>query len=195
MREPLGVVLVIAPWNYPFSLRHQSASPARSPRATASCSSRPRWRRPPARCSRACCPKYLDAEAVAVIEGGVPETTELLAQRFDHIFYTGNGTVGRIVMQAAAKHLTPVTLELGGKSPCIIDASVDLEVAHAASPGPSSTTAARPASRPTTCSCTRPCTMPSWPSCKRPSKEFYGDDPQRSKDYGRIVNDAPSPRA
>ena len=57
------------------------------------------------------------------------ETTALLAERFDHIFYTGNGRVGRVVMAAAAKHLTPVTLELGGKSPCIVDAECDLEVA------------------------------------------------------------------
>lgn len=65
----------------------------------------------------------------AVINGGVEETTELLKQRFDHILYTGNSTVGKIVMQAAAKHLTPVTLELGGKSPCYVDRDCDLDVA------------------------------------------------------------------
>jgi len=74
-------------------------------------------------------PKYLDREAVTVVEGGVDETTELLKQKWDHIFYTGNGLVGKIVMKAAAEHLTPVTLELGGKSPCIVDSSVDLDVA------------------------------------------------------------------
>ena len=68
-----------------------------------------------------CLPAYLDTDAVAVVEGGIPETTALLAERFDHIFYTGNGTVGRIVMTAAAQHLTPVTLELGGKSPAFVD--------------------------------------------------------------------------
>jgi acyl-CoA reductase-like NAD-dependent aldehyde dehydrogenase len=61
-------------------------------------------------------PKYLDPRAYAVINGGVPETSSVLEQKFDHIFYTGNGAVGKIVMTAAAKHLTPVTLELGGKS-------------------------------------------------------------------------------
>ena len=65
----------------------------------------------------------------AVVNGGVEETTELLKQRFDHILYTGNTTVGKIVMQAAAKHLTPVTLELGGKSPCFVDRDCDLDVA------------------------------------------------------------------
>lgn len=64
-----------------------------------------------------------------MVTGGVPETTELLTQRFDHILYTGNTAVGKIVMAAAAKHLTPVTLELGGKSPCYIDKDCDLAVA------------------------------------------------------------------
>ena len=67
-----------------------------------------------------------------MVEGGIPETTELLEQQFDHILYTGNERVARIVMTAAAKHLTPVTLELGGKSPCLIDKSADIEVAAVA---------------------------------------------------------------
>ena len=73
-------------------------------------------------------PRYLDERVVAVVTGGVDETTALLAERFDHIFYTGNGRVGRVVMAAAAKHLTPVTLELGGKSPAIVAADAHLEV-------------------------------------------------------------------
>lgn len=64
-----------------------------------------------------------------VIKGGVPETTELLKEKFDHIMYTGSTAVGKIVMAAAAKHLTPVTLELGGKSPCYVDKDCDLDVA------------------------------------------------------------------
>ena len=66
---------------------------------------------------------------VKVVNGAIPETTELLKLRFDHILYTGNGVVGRIVMRAAAEHLTPVTLELGGKSPTIVDKDVDLPAA------------------------------------------------------------------
>src|SRR5439155_612884 len=72
---------------------------------------------------------YLDPECVAIVEGGVTETQALLAERFDYVFYTGNGRVGRIVMEAAAKHLTPVTLELGGKSPVIVDDAANVEVA------------------------------------------------------------------
>lgn len=68
-------------------------------------------------------------ELYPVVTGGVPETQELLRQRFDHIFYTGNSTVGKLIMEAAAKHLTPVTLELGGKSPCYIDKNCDITIA------------------------------------------------------------------
>lgn len=71
-------------------------------------------------------PKYLDPAAVALVEGGVPETTTLLDQQFDHIFFTGSTTVGKIVMKAAAEHLTPVTLELGGKSPVIVAADANI---------------------------------------------------------------------
>ncbi|XP_068766626.1 aldehyde dehydrogenase family 3 member A2 [Struthio camelus] len=74
-------------------------------------------------------PQYIDPELYPVVTGGVAETTELLTQRFDHILYTGSSAVGKIVMAAAAKHLTPVTLELGGKSPCYIDKDCDLAVA------------------------------------------------------------------
>ncbi|KAJ3570718.1 hypothetical protein NP233_g4209 [Leucocoprinus birnbaumii] len=74
-------------------------------------------------------PKYLDPDLVAVVNGGVPETTRLLELSWDHILYTGSGRVGRIVGVAAAKQLTPVSLELGGKSPVFIDSNCDLEVA------------------------------------------------------------------
>ncbi len=70
----------------------------------------------------------LDIPEIKIVEGGIPETTELLKQRFDLIFYTGNGAVGRIIMKAAAEFLTPVVLELGGKSPVIIDKDVDIDI-------------------------------------------------------------------
>uniref|UniRef100_A0A8C6SMQ0 Aldehyde dehydrogenase n=1 Tax=Neogobius melanostomus TaxID=47308 RepID=A0A8C6SMQ0_9GOBI len=72
---------------------------------------------------------FLFKELYTVVTGGVAETQELLRQRFDHIFYTGNSMVGKIIMEAAAKHLTPVTLELGGKSPCYIDKNCDITIA------------------------------------------------------------------
>src|SRR2546423_549173 len=71
-------------------------------------------------------PRHTDPDAVAVVEGGVEETTRLLAEPFDHIFFTGSAAVGRVVMEAAARHLTPVVLELGGKSPAIVAADADI---------------------------------------------------------------------
>lgn len=72
---------------------------------------------------------FVCQELYPVVTGGVPVTQELLRQRFDHIFYTGNSVVGKLIMEAAAKHLTPVTLELGGKSPCYIDKKCDITIA------------------------------------------------------------------
>jgi aldehyde dehydrogenase (NAD+) len=74
-------------------------------------------------------PKYLDPNAYSIVNGYVPETTKLLELQWDHIFYTGNGKVARIIASAAAKHLTPMTLELGGKSPVIIDSACDIDLA------------------------------------------------------------------
>ncbi len=120
--EPLGLVLIIAPWNYPFGL---AVGPLIGALAAGNAAIVKPSEVAPATSALLAkyLPRYVDADAVRVIEGGVPETTELLAQRYDHIFYTGNGTVGQIVMTAAARHLTPVTLELGGKSPVVVDRS------------------------------------------------------------------------
>jgi aldehyde dehydrogenase (NAD+) len=74
-------------------------------------------------------PRYLDNDAIALVTGGTETSTALLAERFDYIFFTGGGRVGRVVMEAAAKHLTPMTLELGGKSPCIVAADANLAIA------------------------------------------------------------------
>eukprot|EP00755_Sulcionema_specki_P021582 Sspe_Gene.74500::Locus_46269_Transcript_1_1_Confidence_1.000_Length_1805::g.74500::m.74500/K00128/ALDH; aldehyde dehydrogenase (NAD+) len=127
-KEPKGVVLIISPWNYPIEL---AMHPIVSAIAAGNCivikpsevSSNS------AKCIEALVNKYLDTECIKVVQGAVAETTALLRLQWDHIFYTGNGSVGRIVMEAAAKHLTPVTLELGGKSPVIIDESARLDVA------------------------------------------------------------------
>ena len=127
--EPLGVVLILGAWNYPFQLIFGPLLPAiaagncvlAKPSEIAASSSA---------LMAELIPKYLDQRAIRVVEGAVDETTELLRQRFDHIIYTGGAAVGKIVMRAAAEHLTPVTLELGGKSPCVIDRDADLK--HAA---------------------------------------------------------------
>jgi aldehyde dehydrogenase (NAD+) len=126
--QPLGAVLIIAPWNYPLQLL---LAPAVAALAAGNVMVLKPSELAPATSAAVAdlVPRYLDSEAVLVVEGGVPETTELLAQPWDHILYTGSTRVGQVVMEAAAKHLTPVTLELGGKSPTIIAADADLEVA------------------------------------------------------------------
>lgn len=186
-REPLGVVLIIAPWNYPFSL---CINPLVGALAAGNCAVvKPSEITPETSALVSqLLPMYVDPACVKVIEGGVPATTELLAQRFDHIFYTGNGTVGRIVMQAAAKHLTPITLELGGKSPCIIDEHVDLEVA------------VKRIAWAKFYNCGQTCVAPDYvlvhkslhdkfiALMARTIREFWGENPQVSADLGRIVN-------
>jgi len=125
--EPLGVALIVAPWNYPLQL-------LLLPMAAAIAAGNAVIAKPSeiaGETSKALAeliPRYVDPEAIAVIEGDVAVATELLEQRFDHIFYTGSTDVGRIVATAAARHLTPVTLELGGKSPVLVDDSANIEV-------------------------------------------------------------------
>ncbi len=125
---PLGVVLILAPWNYPFQLAIAPLIGAIAGGNTAVVK--------PSEISPAMAsllaeiiPKYLDPRVVQVVNGGIEESTRLLEQKFDLIFYTGSTQVGRIVMSAAAKHLTPVILELGGKSPVIVDSSVNVSIA------------------------------------------------------------------
>lgn len=126
-RESKGVVCVISPWNYPLVLTIEpligaiaSGSPVLvktselSENFSATISS--------------LIHKYLDPKVVRVVNGAVPETTAVLKQKFGHILYTGNGTVGRIVQHAAAEHLTPTTLELGGKSPAVVADDAKLDV-------------------------------------------------------------------
>ncbi|KAF9264385.1 aldehyde dehydrogenase [Marasmius fiardii PR-910] len=127
-RTPKGVVLVIAPWNYPLILSLQPLLGA----IAAGC---PAVLKPSEVASHVAAviaeyvPKYLDTRAYKIVNGGVKETTKLLELKWDHIFYTGNGAIARIISAAAAKHLTPLTLELGGKSPVIIDPETDMEIA------------------------------------------------------------------
>ncbi len=127
--EPLGVVLILGAWNYPFQLIFGPLIPVL---AAGNCALlKPSEIAPASSALMAeLIPKYLDERAIRVVEGAVDETTELLKLKYDHIIYTGGAAVGKIVMRAASEHLTPVTLELGGKSPCVIDRDADLK--HAA---------------------------------------------------------------
>jgi len=126
--QPLGVVLIIGAWNYPYQLVFV---PLVGAIASGNCA----LVKPSELSSNSSqlleklWPKYFDTEFIALVNGGVQETQEILRQRFDYIFYTGNTQVGKLIMQAAAHYMTPVTLECGGKSPTYVDDSVDLDVA------------------------------------------------------------------
>jgi aldehyde dehydrogenase (NAD+) len=126
--EPYGVVLVMAPWNYPFML---TMEPLIGAIAAGNCVVAKPSAYSPATSSiiKKILEKVFDWEYVCVVEGGRAENTELLEQKFDYIFFTGGVTVGKLVMEKAAKNLTPVSLELGGKSPCVIDKTANLKLA------------------------------------------------------------------
>jgi aldehyde dehydrogenase (NAD+) len=126
--DPLGVVLIIGPWNYPV---HLVLAPLVGALAAGNCAVIKPSEQTPA-CSAVLAelvPQYLDPEAVAVVEGAADTTQELLDQAFDHCMFTGSPEVGKLIMAGAAKHLTPVTLELGGKSPVIVADDAKLDVA------------------------------------------------------------------
>lgn len=188
VREPKGVALVMAPWNFPINLPLTGMIPAIAAGNAVVLK--------PSEVAPACekfladnLPRYLDPDATAVVTGGVQETTELLKHRWDHIMYTGNGPVGRIVMRAAAEHLTPVTLELGGKSPTVVLPGAKLDVA-----------ARRILSGKTT-NCGQVCVAPDYmlvhasvesellDEMKKVLQQWFGQDASTSIDYARIINE------
>jgi aldehyde dehydrogenase (NAD+) len=188
VREPVGVVCVIAPWNYPIQLLLVPMIAAIA--AGNAVVGKPSELAPSAADAVTALLGDLAEPAVGVVNGGVAETTELLAQRFDHILYTGNGRVGRIVMRAAAENLTPVTLELGGKSPAIVSRHADVDVA------------ARRIAWGKFVNAGQTCIAPDYVLVEQPVHDdlvtaigrhvtaFYGEDPAASADYARIVDEA-----
>ena len=186
--EPLGTILIIGAWNYPLLL-------VLSPLIAAVSAGNNALIKPSELSANVSTlvakmvAEYLDNEAFAVVEGAVEETTELLKHQFDHIIYTGGDVVGKIVMRAAAEFLTPVTLELGGKSPCIVDSSTNLDV-----------TASRIAWS-KWMNAGQTCVAPDYilveesfapqliEAIKNKITEFYSADATNSQDYGRIVNE------
>jgi aldehyde dehydrogenase (NAD+) len=126
--EPYGVALIIAPWNYPFQL---SIAPLIGAIAAGNCAVIKPSELTPKTSSliNKLISEHFPKEFISVVEGGVETNTALLKEKFDYIFFTGSVPVGRIIMEAASKHLTPVTLELGGKSPCIVHEDANLKLA------------------------------------------------------------------
>lgn len=185
--DPLGVALIIGTWNYPVMLTLSPLIAAISggntavikPSEVAPATAEVIARR---------LPEYLDRGAFSVVLGAVPETTALLEQQWDHIFFTGGPAVARIVMTAAAKRLTPVVLELGGKSPAIVHSSADLRVAARRIAHGRWNNAGQTCTAPDYVLVFKDVARPFLEQLKEVVLEFYGDDPQKSPDYGRIVN-------
>jgi acyl-CoA reductase-like NAD-dependent aldehyde dehydrogenase len=187
-KDPLGVVLIIGAWNFPVRLLLGPVVGALAAGNTVIVK--------PSELSvntseliAELIPKYLSSDVIKVVQGGAKETTELLRERFDHIFYTGNPAVGKIIMRAAAEYLTPVTLELGGKNPVIIDKDADLQ------------TVARRIIWGKCANAGQICVTGDYVLNLHPKKdelvkhlsetitEFYGANQKESPDYGRIINE------
>ena len=187
MPEPLGLSLIIAPWNYPVNLVLEplvasfaagnvvAVKPSEvSPHTTAVIASE--------------LPKYVDDRALAIFEGDAAVSTALLKQRFDHIFFTGSTHVGRIVMRAAAEHLTPVVLELGGKSPVIVADDADISVASNRIAWDKTFNAGQTCIAPDYVLVTEDRRDELIDGITEAWRTFFGDEISDSPDFGRIVN-------
>ncbi|MEH2087439.1 aldehyde dehydrogenase [Nostoc sp.] len=185
--EPLGVVLIIGPWNYPFQL---IISPLIGAIAAGNCA----ILKPSEIASHTSdivakiIAKHFDPAYLAVIEGGVEASQKLLAEKFDHIFFTGGTAVGKIIMAAAAKHLTPVTLELGGKSPCIVDTDINLEHTVRRITWGKFINAGQTCIAPDYLLVNKTIKKDLIDGLEKSLKEFYGDNPVNSPDYARIIS-------
>lgn len=186
--EPLGVTLIVSPWNYPVQLLLNPLVGAISAGCTAVLKPSP-YTPNVARVIEQMIAETFDERHIAVVQGNREVNSQLLEQRYDLIFFTGSPSLGRIVMQSAARNLTPVVLELGGKSPCIVDSTADITVA------------ARRIAWGKTLNAGQTCIAPDYILIHREVKELFveeyaralqalhGDDPQQSRHFVRMVND------
>lgn len=186
--EPLGVALIIAPWNYPFQL---VVAPLVAALSAGNCAvvKPSEWAVATSSLVSELIARHFAPELVTSVTGGVESAKALLKERFDHIFFTGGAATGKIVARAAAEHLTPVTLELGGKSPAIVDERVDMKVT------------ARRITWGKFFNAGQTCLAPDYVLVPNRIKDelvsgiqanverFFGDSPKDSPDYARIVNE------
>ena len=185
--EPLGVILIIGPWNYPFQL---IISPLVGAIASGNCTIiKPSEFAPhTSNLISELIHKYFSPEYITVIPGSVETSQQLLAEKFDHIFFTGGTAIGKIVMAAAAKHLTPVTLELGGKSPCIIDTDINLEHTAKRITWGKFINAGQTCIAPDYLLVDQKIKPDLINALKKYLQEFYGENPATSPDYARIIH-------
>lgn len=185
--EPFGQVLIIAPWNYPFNLLFSPLVGALAAGDTAIL--KPSELAPQtAKVVEEMIHAKFDAGLLRVVNGGVETAKALLSLPFDYIFFTGGSRVGKIVMKAAAEHLTPVTLELGGKSPAIVDASADLEVAASRIVWGKFFNAGQTCIAPDYVLVEKSVHSDLISKFKQRILTYYGENPQNSPDYARIIN-------
>eukprot|EP00795_Rhopilema_esculentum_P015399 gene15399-6639_t len=186
--EPYGVALIIGAWNYPLLLLLQ---PLIGCIGAGNCAVLKPSELSPVTASliESLVPRYLDEDCFRVIAGGKDETSALLRERFDYMFYTGGHVVGQIVMQAAAKYLTPVTLELGGKSPCYVDGDCNFDITARRIVWGKYVNCGQTCLAPDYILCTKETEEKLTLSLKKALKEFYGENPKESKDLARIINE------
>jgi aldehyde dehydrogenase (NAD+) len=185
--EPKGVVLIIAPWNFPITL---TFGPLVAAIASGNCVIiKPSEYTPHASAvTKSIIAEVFDESEVAVIEGGIETSTSLLAQPFNHIFFTGAPAIGKVVMEAAAKHLTSVTLELGGKSPTIVDETANVDAAAKRVAWAKYTNNGQICIAPDYLFVHESKTNEFLEKLQTSIEAFYGLDARRSDSYARIVN-------
>lgn len=189
IREPWGITLIIGPWNYPFQLTMAPLVAAIAGGNTAivkpsELSSNT------AKVIEKVIGEAFSKEFVAVVQGGVAETSDLMDHRYDKVFFTGSPKVGSIIMEKAAKHLTPVVLELGGKSPTIIDKSADLEIATRRIAFGKGTNAGQTCVAPDYVLIHEEIKEKFYGLFEKNVKAFFTENPIQNKEYGRIINKA-----
>ena len=184
----MGKVLIMSPWNYPVQLTLGPLIGALAAGNTAILKPS-RYVPNTVAAMKTIIEEIYDESYVAVIEGGREANQSLLAEKFDLIFFTGGTTVGKIVMHAAAEYLTPVVLELGGKSPAIVDATADIKMAAKSLCWGKFTNAGQ--------TCIAPDYVVAHSSIKdeliaemrKSIEEFYGKEPKHSPDFPRVITD------
>jgi aldehyde dehydrogenase (NAD+) len=186
--EPYGVSLIIAPWNYPFQL---TIAPLVGAIAAGNCAVVKPSEYTPRMSSllKTIIEETFSSDYISVVEGGVDVSTELLKMRFDHIFFTGSVPVGKIVMEAASKHLTPVTLELGGKSPVIVDRTANIDLAAKRIVWGKFSNAGQTCIAPDYALIHDEVKDALIEKMKHYIREFYGDMPEMSRCYAKIVSE------
>lgn len=187
--EPYGSALIIAPWNYPILLSMQPLVGAITAGNTAIL--KPSELTPHTSSSiERLISESFEPEFLKVILGGVEESSTLVKMDFDYIFFTGSTRVGKIIMRNAAERLTPLTLELGGKSPCIVDETANLEISAKRIAWGKFVNAGQTCVAPDYLLVEKSVKKEFLTHLKTAINQLYGDDPKESPDYPRIINDA-----